>query len=868
MDDLRGTLTGTRAVLACVALLGALGAEVARGAAPTPHEEARAALDAWRLTDADAILEQAPPGDERELLKGRLDVMRANMPAAVARLGPLVERVGGEAGYEARVWLGRALQALGRKSEAFTVLDRMAEDYNDDRVTSARGLMWLGVGLMLTDYPKNAHRVFREALDKDPQLTLAKRLWADLYASKYDYRKADPLYKAVGDDLMAQVGRARVAIESDRAFAEASELMTQALAKSPECVPCHNVLALVALHNERPEEAAERMETQSLRVAGDDLEALGLLGAAYYLMDDEAAFARVERRALAVNPKASAFYATVAEHAEREHRYVEAIALLEKALRLDPEDWNALGMLGTGYSRTGEDDKARETLDRAFDGDPFNVRIYNLLAHFYDKVDQRFVWIDVKPMRLRVDRAEAPVLERVLPPLLIEAEKALSKKYGVRPELPLHIEVFKDTETFAVRSTGLPGLAAHGICFGHVITARSPSNGDFNWAEVLWHELAHVYHIQMTHGRVPRWFTEGLAVLESLEARPAWEREQDRELAAARAAGKLRGVADFNLAFTQARSIGDILVAYYQAYYVTRFIRDEWGFARMRRMLELWGKKRPTAEVFEQALGVGLAEFDRRFFAWLDARLGYLRAAYPFDLTAYRALDPARVAAIEQAALADNGAAKAEAAMLALARGDEAKALALAEASLTLGGSDEARYARAVVRTRDAKARASAKADWEALRATGKAGVEGLGALAALATDAGDHALALTLWREAAALDPKNAALLGQWLGAAEKAKDADTALDVERRLLAVEQADARLAVRVIDALIAKKAGAADVLPIAEQAWHIAPFSIEVHLARARAFLALGRKEDARRAVELALLLDPNNAEAKALASP
>jgi len=866
-------LSGARAALArvgLVALLGLLataGAGAAR-ASPTPLEAARAALDAWRLTDAAAALEQAPAGDDKELLLGRLDMMRANMPAAVERLRSVVEARAGEAGYEARVWLGRALQALGRREEAFVVLDRMAEDYNDDRVTSARGLMWLGVGLMLTDYPKNAHRVFREALDKDPRLALAKRLWADLYASKYDYRKADPLYREVGDDLMALVGRARVAIESDRAFAEASELMTAALGKSPECVPCHNVLALIELHNERPEEAAKRLETQSLRVAPDDLEALGLLGAAYYLMDDERAFADVERRALAVNPKASGFYATAADHAEREHRYVEAITLLEKALRLDPEDWNALGMLGTGYSRTGQDDKARETLDRAFEGDPFNVRIYNLLAHFYDKVDKRFVWIDVEPMRLRVDRSEAPVLEKVLPPLLIEAEKALSKKYGVKPELPLHIEVFKDTETFAVRSTGLPGLAAHGICFGHVITARSPSNGDFNWAEVLWHELAHVYHIQMTRGRVPRWFTEGLAVLESLEARPAWEREQDRELAAARAAGKLRGVADFNLAFTQARSIGDILVAYYHAYYVTRFIRDEWGFAKMRRMLELWGKRRPTDAVFEQALGVGLEGFDGRFFAWLDRQLAYLGTAYPFDLRSYRALDAERTAALDEAAAQGGGDAMAEAALLALSRKDEARALELAEAALALGDNDKARYVRAVVRAGDPKTRAAARADWEALRAVGKAGVEGLGALAAWAVDDSDFAAALALWREAAALDPKNTAVLGQWLATADKAGDAAAALAVKRRLLAIEQADARLAVKVLDVMVAGKARAEELLPIAEQALHIAPFSVDVHLSRARAFAALGRKDDARRAAELALVLDPESAEAKALAAP
>jgi len=42
------------------------------------------------------------------------------------------------------------------------------------------------------------------------------------------------------------------------------------------------------------------------------------------------------------------------------------------------------------------------------------------------------------------------------------------------------------------------------VCFGQVITAMSPSNGDINWGMVLWHELGHVFAIQLSNSRVPR----------------------------------------------------------------------------------------------------------------------------------------------------------------------------------------------------------------------------------------------------------------------------------------------------------------------------------------------------------------------------
>ena len=46
-------------------------------------------------------------------------------------------------------------------------------------------------------------------------------------------------------------------------------------------------------------------------------------------------------------------------------------------------------------------------------------------------------------------------------------------------------------------------------------SARKP--GDFHWGTTLWHEMSHVYILTATHIRVPRWFTEGLAVHEETE---------------------------------------------------------------------------------------------------------------------------------------------------------------------------------------------------------------------------------------------------------------------------------------------------------------------------------------------------------------
>jgi len=39
--------------------------------------------------------------------------------------------------------------------------------------------------------------------------------------------------------------------------------------------------------------------------------------------------------------------------------------------------------------------------------------------------------------------------------------------------------------------------------------------------DTAWHEYSHVVHIGLSKGRVPRWFTEGLATLEEIKRNPA-----------------------------------------------------------------------------------------------------------------------------------------------------------------------------------------------------------------------------------------------------------------------------------------------------------------------------------------------------------
>ena len=60
--------------------------------------------------------------------------------------------------------------------------------WNDGKVTGARQLMWLGVGLQLTQYFKNASQIFGDAVKADPGLHQARVFWGHLFAEKYNFK--------------------------------------------------------------------------------------------------------------------------------------------------------------------------------------------------------------------------------------------------------------------------------------------------------------------------------------------------------------------------------------------------------------------------------------------------------------------------------------------------------------------------------------------------------------------------------------------------------------------------------------------------------------------------------------------------------
>jgi tetratricopeptide (TPR) repeat protein len=527
----------------------------------------------------------------------------------------------------ARLMRAELLIQSGKRQEALPLLMTVIEDYQNDRITDkdSVGMGYVGRAAHLLRSPEDANEALNLAEQASPEPPLRVLLWrVELFLEHHDPGHAEEVLADVLDRNPnlpeALVWLASVKLEEALDFDEARRLVERALKINPRLTSARAVLASIALRDMQLEQA-EKEVAQGLGVNPNDLELLSLRGATRFLSDDTAGFEKARDEVLRRNPEYARFYTKVGLYAEWEHRYDDIVRLMNAALVIDPGDAAVNAQLGLNLIRNGDDTGGLMALRTAFAQDPYNVRVYNTLNLYEKTIARDYTSVRGGRFNLRYPTQEKPVLERFVPPLLDAAWERMVKAYEFTPSTPVGIELYTERESFAVRTSGLPQTAIQGVCFGKTLASMSPYYEKFNVGMTLWHELAHVFHIQLSANHVPRWFTEGLAEYETLIARPEWRREQDTELYLAFKSGRLPKVSAMNEAFTRAEDISDVAVAYYASTQIVHMLVEKFGYPKVREMLVLWSQGKPSPMVFETSIGVSGAALDKLFEDYLAQRL-------------------------------------------------------------------------------------------------------------------------------------------------------------------------------------------------------------------------------------------------------
>jgi len=587
--------------------------------------------------------EAAKSAANAEAEKGARPEAAAVHADALARQGKLAEAVStlegvkGEPGARrARVLLGELYIATGRRSSAQDPLMSIVNDYNQNALAAgdAEGLTLLGRTAHLLRSPRDANDAYNQAEKAGPAKVETLLARAELFLDNYDPGHAEQVVKKAlslaPHNAAAHAAMAEIKFAHELDFSAAEREVEEALAVDAKNAGALYVAAGLAVRA-GDLASADRSIDRGLAVNPNDLRLLSTKAAVRFLSDDRSGFEKVKQSVFAKNAEYANFYRIVGEFASWQPRHDEIATMMKEAVQLDPGDVKAWAELGMNLIRTGDEQGGLNALRRAWDKDHFNVRVFNTLNLYEKEVAVSYETVEGTPFRIRYHKEERPILSRYVPVMLTEAWNAMAKRYGFTPQTPIFIELYSTKQNFSVRTNGLPNVGVQGVCFGKTIAAMSPRADPANWGQVLWHELGHVFAIQLSKARVPRWFTEGLSEYETIVRRPEWQREEDPSLYAALQGGRVPPVDGFSRAFTHVDDIRDVMTAYYAASQIQVYLASAFGAAKVPEMLRLWGEGKSTDEVFRRALGITPAEFDVRMRAWLNRRLSRYDAQFVPD---------------------------------------------------------------------------------------------------------------------------------------------------------------------------------------------------------------------------------------------
>ena len=903
-----------------------------------PLEAGLEALERSRYGEAREKLEKATRGAKRgeawlgiarlSLLQGKYDetMQAANQAArsggrvrfdavaltarALAAQGKLKEAIAKVRSVEknpearlARIVLGELLIRDGQRAAAKPVLMTLIRDYNDDTINAqdTEGLALVGRASHLLRSAADANDAYNES-ERTGKKSTQTLLWrSELFLEKYDTGHAEEVLKEVldraPDHPNALVLMARVKLDQAYDFAAAQKLIERALAVNPKHTGAFFIRAGLALRD-FDLAAADAAIDQGLHVNPHDLELLSMRATVRFLADDRPGFNAARKAVLDRNPEFSEMYQIIGEFAEWEHRYAEIVEMMQDAVQVNPRDGKAWSVLGLNLIRLGDEQPGVEALRTSWKHDRFNVRVYNTLNLFEKEVPNHYDTVLLGSFRFRFDKQERALLERYIPPMLEEAFASMVRRYKFKPHMPVGIELYSNPQHFAIRTSGLPAIGIQGVCFGRTLASTSPGGADFNWGNVLWHELGHVFAIQISKSHVPRWFTEGLSEYETFIRHPEWQREEDMPLYVALKANRIPKLRNFNRAFTHVDNPGDITMAYYAASQIVTYLGERYGMDKLVEMLRLWGKGVRDAEVVKQALVIDMDTLDKQFRVWLKPRLARYEHQFVPDLRA-----PALEEAKKAAKASPNDARKQVELVIAFAQEGKGKEAEAALGKLLKAHPNEPHgpYLLARLQLSD-KDLDGARKTLEGLATHGHDGYAVRMRLADIAEAQEDPKTMRAHLESARRFDPTQVEAIQALHDLAKKEERMGDRIAALRELSVLDQHEPRASVMLLEALAeaglwdeARKAGPraifvelndptvhrlfADALHRGKK-YDEAIFELEsamlcepkdpeaakVLLLAAKVYRDMGRSDDAKKAARKVLELDPGNSEAEKLA--
>jgi len=358
-----------------------------------------------------------------------------------------------------------------------------------------------------------------------------------------------------------------------------------------------------------------------LKVNPNHLEALSLAAAFHVRMRHEDKAKPFIERVKKVNAGYAGLPETIGDWLSAGHQYKEAEGYFQEAMKLAPELAGPVADLAKLYLQTGQEDKAREFLDKAHSLDDFRADIVNYIKLL--KEMETFQVLETEHFIIKVANNEDRVLLDQVGEYAEKMHKEVCADFNHVPPVKTMVEIFPTHPQFSVRITGRGWIGTIGAATGTVIVLVAPNKersqfGTFNWATVLRHEYTHTVTLSATNNNIPRWFTEACAVWQQPDRR---DYNAVRKLVTATRMGQLYPIKELDWGFIRPSRGGGQQLAYAQAEWMMEYIIQAKGYKAILRMLEGFRDGHNQEKVLYDALAMSEAELDKRFREWANGQI-------------------------------------------------------------------------------------------------------------------------------------------------------------------------------------------------------------------------------------------------------
>lgn len=483
---------------------------------------------------------------------------------------------------------------------------------------------------------REANQLFRAAAKANENNPAIKTRWGRLYSITHQTSDAMTLFKEAlqidADYLPAKL--AIIEATSRRFEGQVRIQLLEILKEHPDSLEAHLLMARLELELKDTAVARKYLINAQKLAEKTQLPMLEIyaLQASADLLDGKTD-SEATKKSLDLNPNYGDIYAIPAHFYIITYRYREAVEQYRLAVGIEPEHWSAHSALGINLLRINKVDEARQHLEIAYKGDPFDTATVNTLRLLDTLEDLQLVHIEVDYSQaadedsgeiqlhkasviLRLDKKEAQVLKPYVTEIVSQAIKTLSERYDFHLQQPLIVELYPNHDDFAVRTVSTPGVGLLGVTFGYLLAMDSPRalpEGDFHWASVLWHELVHVFTLEASDHLLPRWFGEGLSVYEEWNTGPLPGKQLPISVFKAMRDDTFLPVAELDQGFIRPTYRGQVNISYMQAGLICDFIAQQWGHDALQNLLRQFATGADTKSAIRTVLKMETTAFDESF---------------------------------------------------------------------------------------------------------------------------------------------------------------------------------------------------------------------------------------------------------------